>query len=100
MVIPMVIQTILLGPSGPDQIDAASNVSRLDPSAAVQSDAEHLARNRKVVGSNPTSGYNCRSEQVTVILSLALLASLIIPCARTWYPGAAPLRFAGVRLAD
>jgi hypothetical protein len=49
MVIPMVIQTILLDPSGPDQTDAASNVSRQDPTGAVQSDAEHLARNRKVV---------------------------------------------------
>jgi Putative heavy-metal-binding len=41
-------------PSGPVWTDGASNVSRLDPSGAVQVDAEHLARNRKVVGSNPT----------------------------------------------
>jgi hypothetical protein len=31
-------------------------VSSLDPSGAVQADAEHPSRNRKVVGSNPTSG--------------------------------------------
>ena len=28
----------------------------LDPSGAVQADAKHPTRNRKVVGSNPTSG--------------------------------------------
>jgi hypothetical protein len=39
LIIPMIIQTI-----------------RLDPSGAVQIDAEHPSRNRKVVGSNPTSG--------------------------------------------
>jgi hypothetical protein len=37
--------------------DEASNVSRLDPSGADQVDAEHPARNRKVVGSNPISGF-------------------------------------------
>jgi hypothetical protein len=36
--------------------DGPSNVSRLDPSGAVQIDADHPSRNRKVVGSNPTSG--------------------------------------------
>jgi hypothetical protein len=51
LVIPMIIQTILLSPSGPDWIDAASNLSRHDPTSAVQSDTKHLARNRKVVGS-------------------------------------------------
>jgi hypothetical protein len=47
MVIPMVIQSTRVLPSRPDQIDAAPNVSRQDPSGADQSDAEHLARNRK-----------------------------------------------------
>jgi hypothetical protein len=56
LIIPMIIQTTELHPSGSDQIDAAPNVSREDPTASVQSDAEHLSRNRKVVGSNPTSG--------------------------------------------
>jgi len=44
----MIIQTILLDPTGAVQTDEASNVSRLDPSGAVQVDAEHPARNRKV----------------------------------------------------
>ena len=44
----MITQTILLDPSGPVWTDAAPNVSRQDPTSAVQSDAEHLARNRKV----------------------------------------------------
>src|SRR5215216_4579892 len=37
-------------------IDEAFNVSRPDPSGAVQVDVEHPARNRKVEGSNPSSG--------------------------------------------
>jgi hypothetical protein len=45
----MIIQTILLYPSGAIRTDEASNVSRLDPSGAVCTDAEHPARNRKVV---------------------------------------------------
>jgi hypothetical protein len=52
----MIIQTILLDPSGAVWTDEAPNASRQDPSGAVQVDAEHLARNRKVEGSNPSSG--------------------------------------------
>jgi hypothetical protein len=52
----LIIQTILLDPSGAVWTDEALNVRRLDPSGAVQIDAEHPSRNRKVVGSNPTSG--------------------------------------------
>jgi hypothetical protein len=56
LIIPMIIQTILLYPSGAIWTDTAPNVSRPDPSGALQTDAEHPTRNRKVVGSNPTSG--------------------------------------------
>jgi hypothetical protein len=56
LIIPMIIQTILLDPTGAVWTDEAPNVSRLDPSGADQIDAEHPSRNRKVVGSNPTSG--------------------------------------------
>jgi hypothetical protein len=52
----MIIQSILLDPLGAVWIDEAFNVSRHDPTGAVWFDAEHLARNRKVDGSNPTSG--------------------------------------------
>jgi hypothetical protein len=58
----MIIQTIGLDPSGTVWIDDAPNVSRLDPSGAVQADAKHPTRNRKVVGSNPTSGSICAGE--------------------------------------
>jgi hypothetical protein len=50
LIIPMIIQTVLLDLSGAVWTDEASNVSRLDPSGAVQVDAEHPPRNRKVVG--------------------------------------------------
>jgi hypothetical protein len=56
LIIHLIIQTILLDLSGAVWTDEASNVSSLDPSGAIQIDAEHPTRNRKVVGSNPTSG--------------------------------------------
>jgi hypothetical protein len=56
LIIRLIIQTILLDPSRAAWTDAASNLSSLDPSGADQADAEHPTRNRKVVGSNPTSG--------------------------------------------
>jgi hypothetical protein len=46
----MIIQTILLDPSISVWSDSAANVSRLDPSGAVQADAEHPSRNRTVAG--------------------------------------------------
>jgi len=49
LIIRLIIQMILLDPSGAIWTDEASNVSRLDPSGAVQADAEHPSRNRKVV---------------------------------------------------
>jgi len=49
LIIRLIIQMILLDPSGAIRTDEASNVSRLDPSGAVQADAEHPSRNRKVV---------------------------------------------------
>jgi hypothetical protein len=46
----MITQSIRLLPLGPDQADAAPNVSRQDRASAVQSDGKHLTRNRKVAG--------------------------------------------------
>jgi hypothetical protein len=43
----MIIQTIGLYPSGALWTDRASDMSGLDPSGAVQVDAEHPARDRK-----------------------------------------------------
>jgi hypothetical protein len=45
----MIIQTILLDPTGAVWTDEPSNVSRPDPSGADQIDAKHPTRNRKVV---------------------------------------------------
>jgi hypothetical protein len=38
----VIIQSILLDPTGAVWTDVAGNVSRLDPSGAAQVDAEHL----------------------------------------------------------
>ncbi len=65
MIIPLIIQTIGLYPSGAVWTDEAPNVSRLDPSGAVQIDAEHPTRNRKVVGSNPTSGSKTPGQRIS-----------------------------------
>jgi hypothetical protein len=51
----MIIQTILLYPSGAIWTDDAVHVSRPDPSGADQADADHPTRNRKVVGSDLAS---------------------------------------------
>ena len=56
LITPMIIQTILLYSSGTVWAEEAANVSRPDPSRAVQVDAEHPAHHRKVVGSNLTLG--------------------------------------------
>jgi hypothetical protein len=64
MIIPMIIQTIRLDPSGAVWTDGPSNVSRLDPSGADQIDAEHPSRNRKVEGSNPSSGSKTAGQRV------------------------------------
>jgi hypothetical protein len=83
LIIPMIIQTIPLYPSGAVWTDRASNVSRPDPSGAVQADAEHPTRNRKVVGSNPTSGSKIAGQRVCTVPPIVLLASLIILVRRT-----------------
>jgi hypothetical protein len=67
----MIIQTILLDPTGAVWTDEPSNVSRPDPSGADQIDAKHPTRNRKVVGSNPTSGSKTAGQRPF----LALLAA-------------------------
>src|SRR4029450_4556435 len=48
LIIRLIIQTILLDPTGAVWTDEPSNVSRLDPSGAVQLDAGPPSRNRKV----------------------------------------------------
>jgi hypothetical protein len=56
MIISLIIPSIRLLPTRSGQMEPAPNVSRQFPSGPVQSDGEHLSRNRKVVGSTPTSG--------------------------------------------
>jgi hypothetical protein len=62
----MIIQSILLDQSGAVWTDGASNVSRLDPSGADQVDAEHPSRNRKVEGSNPSSGSKTLDQSIHI----------------------------------
>jgi hypothetical protein len=64
----MIIQTIGLHPSEAVLTDEASNVSRPDPSGAIQTDAEHLSRNRKVAGSNPS--------RRTILVATGVMATL------------------------
>jgi hypothetical protein len=71
LIIPMIIQTIRLDPSGSVWTDEASNVSSLDPSGAIQIDAEHPSRNRKVEGSNPSSGSKTAGQRPFLALLVA-----------------------------
>jgi hypothetical protein len=70
----MIIQTILLDPSGAVWTDGASNVSRLDPSGAVQIDAEHPSRNRKVDSSSAPLRYVKVHPIASALLPLMLCA--------------------------
>jgi hypothetical protein len=60
LVIPLVIQTIRLDPSGSVWIDEPSNGSRPDRSGADQVDAEHQATDLAVGGSNPSRRANAQ----------------------------------------
>jgi hypothetical protein len=79
LIIPMIIQTIGLDPSGAIWTDAASNVSSLDPSGAVQVDAEHPSRNRKVEGSNPSSGSRTAGQTASRVLPTRQRQQAVIP---------------------
>jgi hypothetical protein len=79
LIIPMIIQTILLDPTGAVWTDEASSVRRLDLSRADQVDAEHQSRHRRVEGSNPSSGSKTAGQSThTIDRCLPVLASLII----------------------
>jgi hypothetical protein len=79
LIIRLIIQTILLYPSGAVWTDEPSNVSSLDPSGAVQADAEHPSRNRKVVGSNPTSGSKTAGQRGCRALLIGHGQQAVIP---------------------
>jgi len=60
LIIPMIIQTIGLDPSRAVWTESASSLTSLDPSGAIQIDAEHPSRNRKVVDFFGIDGTNDR----------------------------------------
>jgi hypothetical protein len=67
LIIRLIIQTILLYLSGAVWTDGPSNVSRLDPSEAIQIDAEHPTRNRKAEFGSLLGLQNRRSEGISGI---------------------------------
>jgi hypothetical protein len=71
LIISLIIQSILLDPSRAIRTDEASNVSRLDPSAAVQAGCEHPTRNRKVEGSNPSAGSKLQVKAISGVAGCA-----------------------------
>jgi hypothetical protein len=54
LIIPMIIQTIQLVPPRPNGKDDAAHVSRVDPTAANQSDADQPPTDLAVGGSSPS----------------------------------------------
>ena len=71
LIIRLIIQTIRRDRSGSVWIDEASDVSRPDRSRADTIDAEHPARNRKVEGSNPSSGFKTAGQRPFLALLTA-----------------------------
>ena len=90
----MIMQTMGLYPSGAVWTDGAANVSRLDPSGAYWIDAEHPARNRKVVGSNPTSGSKTAVQRRFPALLTAQPQESVIPLGLDLASQARPTHFA------
>jgi hypothetical protein len=87
LIIHLIIQTILLDPSKAVWNDSASNVSSLDPSGADQVDADHPTRNRKVVGSNPTSGSKTAGQRASLALLTGQRQWPVIPLGWIITPG-------------
>jgi hypothetical protein len=87
LIISMIIQRIGLDPTGAVWTDRASNLSRPDPSGADQADAEHPARNRKVVGSNPTSGSKTAGQRASLALLTGQRQWPVIPLGWIITPG-------------
>jgi hypothetical protein len=87
LIIRLIIQTILLDPTGAVWTDEPSNVSRLDPSGADQIDAEHPSRNRKVVGSNPTSGSKTAGQSLSPAMLAGQRQPAVIPLGWIITPG-------------
>jgi hypothetical protein len=54
VIIPMIIQTTQPGPSEPNWTDDPSHLTRLDPTGADHSDAEHPPTDLAVGGSSPS----------------------------------------------
>jgi hypothetical protein len=94
LIIRLNIQTIRLYPSGAVWADSAPNVSRLDPSGAIQIEAEHPTRNRKVVGSNPTSGSKTAGQRLSPVMLAGQRQPAVIPLSWITAPQARPPRFA------
>ena len=66
-------------------MDNPADVSSQDRPGWHLLDEGSSTRYRKVVGSNPTSGSKAAGQrEYRVLQPMALLASLIIPYARTW----------------
>jgi hypothetical protein len=93
------MQTIGLYPSGAVWTDGAANLSRLDPSGAYWIDAEHPARNRKVVGSNPISGSKTAVQRRFPALLTAQPQESVIPLGLDLASQARPTHFARGRCA-
>jgi hypothetical protein len=76
-------------------MDDPADVSSQNRPGRYLLDEGSSTRNRKVVGSNPTSGSKTAGQRVCMVLPpMLLLASLIIPCAANclWEARLAPLR--------
>jgi hypothetical protein len=82
LIIRLIIQTIRRDPSGSDQIDDPSNVSRPDPSGTDQIDAEHQATELALMGPGGTEGGD--GLQAVAFLDLSGVAQLHVGLLLWW----------------
>jgi hypothetical protein len=82
-------------------MDDPTDVSNQNGSGRHTLDEGSSTRNRKVVGSNPTSGSKTAGQRASLALLTAQRRQAVIPLSWIIAAGApAPLRYVGVRLAD
>jgi hypothetical protein len=85
LIIRLIIQTILLYPSGAVWTDEAPNVNRPDPTGAISSDCEHPSRNWKVAGLNSTYAPSNRRHVRRELVGFYERVGASMPAAIAWH---------------
>jgi hypothetical protein len=96
LIIPMIIQTIRLDPSGPDATDDPSHLSRSDPSGTDQIDAEHQATDLAVGASSPSRRASSRTGMLVESCGSSARARVRATASTAWTTAATTSRQRGL----